>query len=214
MPDLPPFGDWLRRTGSILVRVLDELLRRRVHSWWRKAGVPEQVILLLDSTVRVRCGKTQVGAERGCNPKKPSRSSHHLLLAFLIETGACLGVLTAGLGLVRKRRHRVAAQVGGPIPGLALPDLWPVSLACPRDLPTASGHSAAHCPASRPAASGCYLSARGIVIFPGGVRLQGRSQSLRRTGFNSRPREPEIPSKQRTPLAVRELAGGALMQWE
>ncbi|MFW6174924.1 MAG: transposase, partial [Chloroflexota bacterium] len=34
----------------------------------------------------------QAGAEHGYNPKKPGRPSHHPLLAFLVETGDCLGV--------------------------------------------------------------------------------------------------------------------------
>ncbi len=50
------------------------------------------VTLLLDSTVSVRYGEQQAGAERGYNPHKPGRPSHHPLLAFLQETGDGLGV--------------------------------------------------------------------------------------------------------------------------
>src|SRR5690606_7551776 len=50
-------------------------------------------MLVLDSTVVVRYGLQQAGAEKGYNPKKPGRPSHHPLLAFIQETGDCLGAL-------------------------------------------------------------------------------------------------------------------------
>lgn len=59
-------------------------------SWTR---VPQAVTLILDSTVAVRYGRKQAGAEVGYNPKKPGRPSHHPLLAFLQETGDLLGIL-------------------------------------------------------------------------------------------------------------------------
>ena len=47
---------------------------------------------MMDSTVEVRYGQKQAGAERGYNPKKRGRPCHHPLLAFIRETGDCLGV--------------------------------------------------------------------------------------------------------------------------
>jgi hypothetical protein len=92
VPDPTTFGRWLRRAGPKMVSLLDELLWRLVRARWTEAGVPEAVTLALDSTVRVRYGAKQAGAEHGYNPKKPGRPSHHPLLAFVVETGDCLGV--------------------------------------------------------------------------------------------------------------------------
>jgi len=93
VPDPTVFSRWLRRAGSVLVPLLDELLwyvvRRR---WAATGGVPRALTLILDSTVCVRYGLKQAGAERGYNPKKPGRPSHHPLLAFIQQTGDCLGV--------------------------------------------------------------------------------------------------------------------------
>ena len=93
VPDPTIFGRWLRRAGPVLVPVLDELLwyivRRR---WAATGGVPQALTLILDSTVCVRYGLKQAGAQRGYNPKKPGRASHHPLLAFIQQTGDCLGV--------------------------------------------------------------------------------------------------------------------------
>ena len=47
---------------------------------------------MMDSTVAVRYGQKQPGAERGYNPKKQGRPCHHPLLAFIREMGDCLGV--------------------------------------------------------------------------------------------------------------------------
>ncbi|MDQ3696788.1 MAG: transposase, partial [Gemmatimonadota bacterium] len=52
-------------------------------------------MLILDSTVVLRYGTQQAGAERGYNPRKRGRPSHHPLLAFL-DTGDCLGVRWRG----------------------------------------------------------------------------------------------------------------------
>jgi hypothetical protein len=93
VPDPTTFGRWLRKCGGALVPLLDEALWRLVRRRWAHSGVPRTVTLLLDSTVSVRYGTKQAGAERGYNPKKPGRPSHHPLLAFLQETGDCLGVL-------------------------------------------------------------------------------------------------------------------------
>ncbi|HER19902.1 MAG TPA: hypothetical protein ENO14_02530, partial [Chromatiales bacterium] len=92
VPDPTTFGRWLRRAGQTLVPLLDGLLWRIVRRRWTEVGKPERVTLVLDSTVSVRYGETQAGAERGYNPKKPGRPSHHPLLAFVQETGDCLGV--------------------------------------------------------------------------------------------------------------------------
>lgn len=93
VPDPTVFGRWLRRAGSGLVPLLDELLWYVVRRRWAAAGgAPRALTLILDSTVAVRYGLKQAGAERGYNPKKPGRPSHHPLLAFLQHSGDCLGV--------------------------------------------------------------------------------------------------------------------------
>src|SRR5690625_4984585 len=105
VPDPTTFGRFLRRCGEQLVPILDLALWRVVRARWQRVGVPTSVMLLLDSTVSVRYGEKQAGAEVGYNPKKrgrPSRgphglspcgSGHHPLVAFLDETGDCLGVI-------------------------------------------------------------------------------------------------------------------------
>jgi len=92
VPDPTTFGRWLRRAGPALVPLLDGLLWQLVQHRWAVVGTPERVTLVLDSTVAVRYGRQQAGAERGYNPKKPGRPSHHPLLAFLQDTKDCLGV--------------------------------------------------------------------------------------------------------------------------
>lgn len=94
VPDPTIFGRWLRRAGPVLVPFLDELLWYVVRRRWAAAGgAPKTETLILDSTVIVRYGLKQAGAERGFNPKKRGRPSHHPLLAYLQGTGDCLGVL-------------------------------------------------------------------------------------------------------------------------
>lgn len=93
VPDPTTFGRFLRRCGEQLVPVLDQLIWHVVRARWQRVGVPSKVMLLLDSTVSVRYGERQAGAEVGYNPKKRGRPSHHPLLAFLAETGDCLGVI-------------------------------------------------------------------------------------------------------------------------
>ena len=92
VPDPTTFGRWLRRAAAALVPLLDALLWQIVQRRWAEVGVPDAVTLVLDSTVSVRYGTRQAGAECGYNPKKPGRPSHHPLLAFLQETGDCMGV--------------------------------------------------------------------------------------------------------------------------
>ena len=93
VPDATTFGRWLRRAGERMVPLLDELLWRMVRQRWALAGgAPQRLTLMLDSTVVVRYGLKQAGAERGYNPKKRGRPSHHPLLAFVRETGDCMGV--------------------------------------------------------------------------------------------------------------------------
>ena len=93
VPDPTTFGRWPRRAGERMVPLLDELLWRMVRQRWALAGgAPKKPTLMLDSTVVVRNGQKQAGAERGYNPKKRGRPSHHPLLAFIRETGDCLGV--------------------------------------------------------------------------------------------------------------------------
>jgi len=86
------FGRWLRRAGQPVSEALDELIRRLVRRRWTRRGVPESVTLVLDSTVVVRYGTEQAGAETGYNPRKPGRPSHHPLLAFTQETGDLIGL--------------------------------------------------------------------------------------------------------------------------
>ena len=97
VPDPTTFGRWLRRAGTYMVPLLDKVLWTMVRRRWALGGrVPKKLTLLLDSTVVVRYGLKQAGAERGYNPKKRGRPSHHPLLAFIRETGDCLGVRWRG----------------------------------------------------------------------------------------------------------------------
>ena len=93
VPDATTFGRWLRRASGRMVPLLDELPWRMVRRRWALGrGVPKRLTLVMDSTVVVRYGLKQAGAERGYNPKKRGRPSHHPLPAFVRETGDCLGV--------------------------------------------------------------------------------------------------------------------------
>jgi hypothetical protein len=92
VPDPTTFGRWLRRAGEPLVPVLDELVWHLVQVRWRQVGIPRSVTLVLDSTVAVRYGAKQAGAEKGYNPKKPGRPSHHPLIATVAETGDLVGI--------------------------------------------------------------------------------------------------------------------------
>jgi len=57
----------------------------RLNTWFF-LQIPQKVFTLdLDSTVMTRYGK-QEGAQRGYNPKKPGRPSHHPLMAFIANT--------------------------------------------------------------------------------------------------------------------------------
>jgi len=90
--DPTTFGRFLRNAGEQGAKVTDELLRKAVRARWEVLGkVPRTVMLMLDSTVVQRYGQKQAGAEKGYNPSKHGRRSHHPLLAFL-DTGDCLGV--------------------------------------------------------------------------------------------------------------------------
>ncbi|HLL47456.1 MAG TPA: transposase, partial [Longimicrobiaceae bacterium] len=96
LPDPTTFGRWLRRGGERLAEQLDGVLWQMVRARWAVAGVPRSVMLVLDSTVVQRYGLKQAGAEKGYNPTKKGRPSHHPLVAFLAETGDCLGVRWRG----------------------------------------------------------------------------------------------------------------------
>ncbi len=97
VPDPTTFGRWLRRAGKRMVPLLDKVLWTMVRRRWALAGgVPKKLTLLMDSTVVVRYGLKQAGAERGYNPKKRGRPCHHPLVAFVRETGDCLGVRWRG----------------------------------------------------------------------------------------------------------------------
>ena len=92
VPDPTTFGRWLRRCGAALTPILDELVWHlvRIRSQWTR--VPRAVAVAVDSTVILRYGLKQAGAEVGYNPKKPGRPSHHPLVAFLQETGDLVGL--------------------------------------------------------------------------------------------------------------------------
>jgi hypothetical protein len=92
VPDPTTFGRFLRRGGERLSELLDALLWQVVRTRWAVVGVPNAVMLVLDSTVVQRYGLKQAGAEKGYNPKKKGRPSHHPLVAFLAESADCLGV--------------------------------------------------------------------------------------------------------------------------
>lgn len=92
VPDATTLGRWLRRASATLVPLLDQLLWRVVQLRWQVVGVTPQLTLLLDSTVAVRYGRKQAGAEVGYNPKKRGRPSHHPMVAFLQESGDCVGI--------------------------------------------------------------------------------------------------------------------------
>lgn len=90
--DATTFGRFLRRAGEKGARVISDGLLKVVRARWdAKGAVPAAVMLIFDSTVIQRYGRKQAGAERGYNPTKKGRTSHHPLLAFL-DTGDCLGV--------------------------------------------------------------------------------------------------------------------------
>ena len=69
------------------------MVRRR---WALSGGAPKGLTLVVDSTVVVRYGRNQAAAEVGYNPKKRGRPSHHPLVAFIRDTGDCLGVRWRG----------------------------------------------------------------------------------------------------------------------
>jgi hypothetical protein len=96
VPVATTYGRWLRRAGEPMTEVLEALLWRVVRIRWQGSGVPREAMLVLDSHVAVRYGVKQAGAEKGYNPKKPGRASHHPLVAFLAETGDCLGLRWRG----------------------------------------------------------------------------------------------------------------------
>ncbi len=76
-----------------LARQIDAALWNAVQARWAQVGIPGSVMLVLDSTVVQRYGLKQAGAEKGYNPTKKGRPSHHPLVAFLAETGDCMGVI-------------------------------------------------------------------------------------------------------------------------
>jgi hypothetical protein len=92
VPNPTTFGRWLRRGGKRLAGQLDRVLWQMVRARWATTGVPHAGMLVLDSTVVQRYGLKQAGAEVGYNPTKKGRPSHHPLVAFLAQTGDCLGV--------------------------------------------------------------------------------------------------------------------------
>ena len=92
VPHPVTFGRWLRASAAVMTPLLDDLLWRMVRRRWElSGGAPRSLTVAMDSTVVVRYGLRQAGAERGYNPKKRGRPSHHPLVAHVVETGDCLG---------------------------------------------------------------------------------------------------------------------------
>lgn len=56
-----------------------------LFTWWFDQLGNKNLTLDIDSTVITRFGK-QEGAEKGYNPKRPGRKSHHPIIAFVAET--------------------------------------------------------------------------------------------------------------------------------
>ena len=102
VPDATTFGRWLRRASGRMVPLLDELLWTMVRQRWALAGgAPKKLTLMLDSTVVVRYGQKQAGAERGYNPyvdapmwaslmSEPSRWQSGQVLSYVRPLGAAL----------------------------------------------------------------------------------------------------------------------------
>ena len=97
VPNPTTFGRRLRWAAERMVPLLDALLWPMVRRRWALAGGARKgLTLVVDSTVVVRYGKKQAGVEVGYNPKKRGRPSHHPLLAFIRDTGDCLGMRWRG----------------------------------------------------------------------------------------------------------------------
>ena len=58
-----------------------------LNSWFFKQWQMDNVTLDVDSSVLTRYGQQQQGANKGYNPQKPGRNSHHPLMAFMSEGG-------------------------------------------------------------------------------------------------------------------------------
>jgi hypothetical protein len=101
MRDQPGIGAWLEsRTRGIGGRFRPALMIEirvilLLYGGGAMAGTPSRIMAVPDSTVVVRYGRKQAGAEVGCNPKKkkPGRPGHHPLVALAADTGDCPGVL-------------------------------------------------------------------------------------------------------------------------
>ena len=116
VPDPTTFGRWLRRASGRMVPLLDELLWRMVRQRWAllPGGAPKKLTLMLDSTVVVRYGHKQAGAEVGYNPKKrgpslspPDRGVHQG------DRGLSRGALAAGPCPHGRGSCAVARRAGG-----------------------------------------------------------------------------------------------------
>ena len=64
---------------------LNDEIFNQLNNWWFDKVLLKYHTVDIDSTVITRYG-TQEGVERGYNPKKPGRGSHHPLIAFSAET--------------------------------------------------------------------------------------------------------------------------------
>jgi bifunctional oligoribonuclease and PAP phosphatase NrnA len=112
IPDPTTFGRFLRRGGVRLAEQLDVLLWQAVRARWAATAVPRSVMLVLDSTVVQRYGLKQAGAEKGYNPTKKGRPSHHPLVEVRVARQALDVVGDEGVGLVPAELAR-AAPCGG-----------------------------------------------------------------------------------------------------
>lgn len=63
VPVSSTFGRWLRQAGAPVAEIIVELIRRIVRLRWEKRGVPASLTLVVDSTVILRYGREQAGAE-------------------------------------------------------------------------------------------------------------------------------------------------------
>ena len=81
VPHPTTFGRWLRRVAERMVPLLDTLLWYMVRRRWAlSGGTPKRLTLVVDSTVVVRYGRRQAGAEVGYNPKK--RAVHRTIRSW------------------------------------------------------------------------------------------------------------------------------------
>jgi Transposase DDE domain group 1 len=60
---------------------------KELNRWFFEQWKIDNITLDVDSSVLTRYGNQQQGANKGYNPHKPGRNSHHPLMAFISEGG-------------------------------------------------------------------------------------------------------------------------------